>query len=185
MSPSGSFFFHAPSNACLIVVIHRSCLIDGLLSSSTSLPPFQELEQILRSSLVASMGSYDLQISVLVKGSRGSGKRTVVRSVAAASGLGVMEVSHTKQKLSSSRDADRFVLSTPVSCTQVNCFDIIGDTDLKTEGVLRARFERASGCSPCVLLLRNVEALARKGQVLETGKGESSPISSFLYFSLF
>ena len=65
----------------------------GLLPASNPLPAAVELQSIVSSSLVASMASYDLDLSVLVKGSRGSGKRTVVRSVAAASGLGVMEVS--------------------------------------------------------------------------------------------
>jgi hypothetical protein len=55
---------------------------------------------------------------------------------------------------------------------QVNCFDVVGETDAKTEGVLRARFERAASSSPCILLLRHVEALGRKGQAQETGKGE-------------
>lgn len=67
--------------------------LGGLLSLSASLAPARELQQIVSSSLVPSMGSYDLQLSVLIKGARGSGKRTIVRSVAAASGLGVMEVS--------------------------------------------------------------------------------------------
>lgn len=69
--------------------------IGGLLPGSTTLPPALALKELVGSSLVSSMSSYDLDLSVLVKGSRGSGKRTVVRSVAASSGLGVMEVSPT------------------------------------------------------------------------------------------
>jgi MoxR-like ATPase len=39
------------------------------------------------------MSSYELRPSVLLKGARGCGKRTIVRSVAAELGVGVMEVS--------------------------------------------------------------------------------------------
>jgi peroxin-6 len=43
---------------------------------------------------------------------------------------------------------------------------------VKTEGTLRARVERAADCSPSILVLRHIEALARNTQTLETGKGE-------------
>lgn len=53
---------------------------------------------------------------------------------------------------------------------------MLGDTDTKTEGNLAARFDRAASCTPCILLLRHIEALARKSQVLETGQGEQRKI---------
>ncbi|KAG5335902.1 hypothetical protein C0989_012586 [Termitomyces sp. Mn162] len=53
---------------------------------------------------------------------------------------------------------------------QINCYDVIGETDTKTEGTLRARFDKAKTCSPCVLLLRHIEALAQTTQALEPGK---------------
>lgn len=56
---------------------------------------------------------------------------------------------------------------------KVNCYDVVGDSDIKTEATLRARMERAADCSPCILLLRHIEALARNTQTLETGKGPS------------
>lgn len=37
---------------------------------------------------------------------------------------------------------------------------------------MRARIDKAISCSPCMMLLRNIEALARKSQALETGQGE-------------
>lgn len=46
------------------------------------------------------------------------------------------------------------------------------DTDVKTEGALLARFEQAEEVAPSVLLLRNVDALGRINQKLETGKGK-------------
>lgn len=58
-----------------------------------------------------------------------------------------------------------------LNVSQVNCYDIVGETDVKTEGTLRARIERAGACTPCVMLLRNIDALAKTGQALETGRG--------------
>jgi hypothetical protein len=45
---------------------------------------------------------------------------------------------------------------------------------VKTEGTIRARFDKASSCSPCILILRHIDALAQTTQVLETGKGGPS-----------
>lgn len=137
------------SGAKSLIATSTLALLPSPLNSkaNTSAFPGATLRDIITSSLAPGMAAFDLQASFLLKGARGSGKRTLARSVAGRLGLGVMEVS---------------------------CFDIAGETDAKTEGVLRARFERAAGCSPCMLLLRHVEALARKGQVLETGKGKSS-----------
>jgi peroxin-6 len=39
------------------------------------------------------------------------------------------------------------------------------------EGTLRARFEQAEEIAPSVLILRNIDALARTNQRLESGKG--------------
>ena len=58
--------------------------------------------------------------------------------------------------------------------SQINCYDVIGENDAETEGTLRARFEKAGSCSPCVLILRYIEALAQTTQFLENGKGQCS-----------
>ena len=55
--------------------------------------------------------------------------------------------------------------------SQVNCYDIMDETDVKTEGVLKARFEQAAECCPSILLLQNVDALSRSSQKMETGQG--------------
>ena len=54
---------------------------------------------------------------------------------------------------------------------QVNCYEIISESDIKTEGTLRARFDKAQNCSPCILVLRHIEALAQTTQAPEPGKG--------------
>lgn len=64
---------------------------------------------------------------------------------------------------------------------QLDCFDLLGESEVKTEGHLRARIDKAVACAPCLLLLRNIEALARKSQALETGQGAlSAPSASRL-----
>ena len=52
--------------------------------------------------------------------------------------------------------------------SQINAYTLLADTDAKTEGAVRARFEQAAACAPCVFLLRHIEALVRPGQ---GGKG--------------
>ncbi|KAI5900026.1 AAA-domain-containing protein [Schizophyllum commune H4-8] len=85
----------------------------------------------------------DLNLSILLKGSRGCGKQTTVSWIAQRMGMHLMEV---------------------------NCYDLLGDNDAQTQGIMRARFAQAAECSPCVLLLRHVDALAQNAQVQESGK---------------
>ncbi len=47
----------------------------------------------------------------------------------------------------------------------------MGDGDVKAEGTLRLRFEQANTCSPCIVVLRHIEALSQTTQSLEVGKG--------------
>lgn len=56
---------------------------------------------------------------------------------------------------------------------QVNCYALIGENDNQTEGTLRARFDKATSCSPCLLVLRHVDALSQTTQGSEPGKCES------------
>ncbi|KAG8993652.1 peroxisomal assembly protein [Tulasnella sp. 427] len=105
--------------------------------------PFAKLRDVVQAALVPSAVDYDLPISVLLKGSRGIGKQTVARWVAEDLGVHVYEI---------------------------NCFNVVGETEVKTEGILRARFERAANCSPCIFLLRHIEALAKTTQSVETGR---------------
>ncbi|KAF8758335.1 AAA protein [Rhizoctonia solani] len=47
---------------------------------------------------------------------------------------------------------------------EINAYTLISDTEAKTEGAVRARFEQAALCAPCVFLIRHIEALVRPGQ---------------------
>ncbi|KAI9456224.1 AAA-domain-containing protein [Lactarius psammicola] len=87
--------------------------------------------------------TFDIPISMLLKGSRGVGKFTTAMQVAQHLGMHVFEV---------------------------NCYDFLGENDTKTEGLLRARFEQATSCSPCVLVMRHLEAFAQTTQPAEPGK---------------
>ncbi|KAF8590012.1 AAA-domain-containing protein [Ramaria rubella] len=124
----------------------------ALLDPSSPLAKFRDLAE---AALYPAAMDYDLQLSLLLKGSRGIGKFTAASWVAQFIGIHLMEI---------------------------NCFDLIGETDIQTEGTLRARFEKAASCAPCILILRHIDALARTTQALETGKDPS--IASALHESI-
>jgi peroxin-6 len=105
--------------------------------------PFGKIVQLLEATLLPQASSYGLHLTVLLKGARGSGKKTIARWIAKQVGVHLIEI---------------------------NCFDILGDSDTQTEGVLRARIETAASCGPAILLLQNIDALARKSQAMETGQ---------------
>ncbi|SPO32384.1 related to PEX6 - peroxisomal assembly protein [Ustilago trichophora] len=115
-------------------------LVAPLIAPSS---PYANLSSLLTATLQSNASRFGLHLSVLLKGARGCGKKTVARWVAKAAGVQLVEL---------------------------DCFDVISDTDVRTEGILRARFQKAAECAPCIFLLRNIEALARKSQALETGQ---------------
>ncbi|KAL5635337.1 hypothetical protein ACGC1H_004207 [Rhizoctonia solani] len=95
------------------------------------------LTPLLRATLLPNAAHYGIALSALVRGSRGSGKARSVRRSAEKVGVGVWEI---------------------------NAYTLIADTEAKTEGAVRARFEQAALCAPCVFLIRHIEALVRPGQ---------------------
>ncbi|KAF9319822.1 peroxisomal assembly protein [Podila horticola] len=120
----------------------RSPTIPALDDSSAPLA-FSQLYQLVSSGLHPFSSKLGLNCTVLLHGARGIGKKTVVDWVANLAGIHIMEV---------------------------NCFDIASDTDAKTEVAVRAKFDKAIACGPCILLLRHIDALARKSVALETGQ---------------
>ncbi|KAL1947477.1 hypothetical protein VTO73DRAFT_14438 [Trametes versicolor] len=105
--------------------------------------PYGKLLALASAALNRRAVDYHLQLSILLEGPRGVGKSTTAGWVAQRLGIHVLEV---------------------------DCYDVIGDTDAKTEGTLQARFERAASCSPCILLLKHIDAFAQSTQGLEPGK---------------
>ncbi|TFY65845.1 hypothetical protein EVG20_g5243 [Dentipellis fragilis] len=91
------------------------------------------LSRLVLAALTRNAVTYDLPISVLIKGPRGIGKFTDAAAVAQQSGCHVLEV---------------------------DCFDIVVDDATKAEATLRARFDQAALCAPCILVLRHLDALS-------------------------
>ncbi|KAJ7470448.1 P-loop containing nucleoside triphosphate hydrolase protein [Mycena latifolia] len=119
--------------------------LNGLPSSHLLRPssPYGKLISLCSATLLRDAVDYQLHLSVLLKGARGTGKFTTACWVAQRMGMHLLEI---------------------------NCYDIVGENDTKTEGTLRARFEKLEECAPCILLLRHIDGLAQTTQVLETGK---------------
>ncbi len=103
----------------------------------------RQLWNLLRPTIEASTAAFGLELSVLLTGASGNGQRDDVRELAARSGLNRYEI---------------------------DCFDCLSDTEARSVGMLQAHFERAGACRPVILILLNIEALARKSQVLESGQ---------------
>jgi peroxin-6 len=122
-------------------------LTSKLPKCQPDIPAYSQIFNLLSSSLHPLAKDLNLSCTVLVQGPRGGGKSTVVKWVAEHVGVHVFEL---------------------------NAFDIVGETDAKTEVYLRAKFEKAMVMAPCVILLRGIEGLARKSAVVETGQGRLS-----------
>ncbi|CAG8491490.1 5717_t:CDS:10 [Ambispora leptoticha] len=105
--------------------------------------PYVILYDLMSSCLDPSASLLNLSCTVLLHGQRGCGKKTTVEWVSERLGIHLYEV---------------------------NCFDFAGETDAKIDTSIRARLHNAITYSPCVFLLRHIEALARKSAVLETGQ---------------
>ncbi|WWC64452.1 uncharacterized protein I303_107062 [Kwoniella dejecticola CBS 10117] len=110
-----------------------------------------KLRDLLRTAFVHPTLSSLMQLSILVKGARGSGKRSLIRYIAEELGYNI---------------------------NTVECYDVIGDTSATPQGMLEARIEKAKLCAPSLLLLHNIEALAKKTE--STVLGRPPPIVKIL-----
>ncbi|KAG6861902.1 hypothetical protein C0995_010608 [Termitomyces sp. Mi166 len=140
----GTYFETDPSSPSALYSTLSNQKSSRLLGKDS---PYDILLQFMSATSAQQAMDYKLDLSVLLKGARGTGKFTVASWVAEQLGMHLLEAS------------------------RINCYDVIGETDTKTEGTLRARFDKAKTCSPCVLLLRHIEALVQTTQALEPGKG--------------
>ncbi|POW11224.1 hypothetical protein PSTT_05392 [Puccinia striiformis] len=112
-------------------------------NTSTSQSPEKKLYEYLLAAAREDSRKYDLNLTVLISGPRGCGKSTMTKRAVEATGFNFLEF---------------------------NCFDLLGETEVKTAGTLKARFDKALQAIPCVLFLRHLDGLARKSQSLETGQ---------------
>lgn len=105
--------------------------------SLKSYTAYEELFNLTSAILSRNAAEYRLQLSVLLHGPRGVGKSTTALHVADDLGLHFLEV---------------------------DCYGLVGDNPTQTEAYLRSRFEKASSCSPCIFLLKHIDALAQTSQ---------------------
>ncbi|CAO3662808.1 unnamed protein product [Rhizopus stolonifer] len=112
-----------------------------LIRSSSS--TYDQIYELISSSLHFVGLDFELSCNALFHGPRGGGKSTLVKEVAEALGVHVYEFS---------------------------IYDILSDTDAKTEAHLRAKFDKAAALAPCVVLIRHMEGLAKKSAVVESGQ---------------
>ncbi|KAJ7191062.1 AAA-domain-containing protein [Mycena pura] len=139
--PYAGTYFHSDRNS------PRSLfsMLNTFSNSSILRPsgPYGKLLSLCSATLLRDAIDYSLHLSILLKGPRGTGKFTTACWVAQRLGMHLLEI---------------------------NCYDLVSDSDAKTEGTLRARFEKLEECSPCILLLRHIEGLIQTTQAPEPGK---------------
>lgn len=112
----------------------------------SSSPAYKQLHELVSSSLHPLGRDFELSCNALFHGPRGGGKTTLVKEVVEDLGVHLYEFS---------------------------VYDIISDTDAKTEVHLRAKFDKAAALAPCVVLIRHMEGLAKKSAVIESGQGKA------------
>ena len=117
---------------------------------------FGRLLDLIKAAMRPTGRSVDIDVTLLLEGARGSGKTMLARWAARRAGF---------------------------HCYELDCYELLGETDLKTEANLAAKFDRAAQCTPCVLILRHIEALARRSQTIETGQGDEKRVSLTLVVS--
>nr|ODN94085.1 hypothetical protein L203_00260 [Cryptococcus depauperatus CBS 7841] len=120
--------------------VDRRMIDRGWFGLEPTPPPFSKiafskLKDLLNSTLHYASITSAMQLSILLEGACGSGKRSLVQNVADEIGFSVVNV---------------------------ECWDIVGDTEAMTSGTLLARLAKAISCSPSILILHHIEALANK-----------------------
>ncbi|KAH8108214.1 AAA-domain-containing protein [Cristinia sonorae] len=126
--------------------VPRSAIYLGILPPNFRLnsnKAYQALFSLSSAAISKDASKYQLQFSVILKGTRGVGKATVAISVAHELGLNHLEV---------------------------NCFDILGENSVHSEAMLQVAFEKASSCSPCMLILKHVDAFGKATQNADPSK---------------
>lgn len=104
---------------------------------------YKQIHELVSSSLHPLGRDFELSCNALFHGPRGGGKATLVKEVVEDLGVHLYEFS---------------------------IYDVVSDTDAKTEAHLRAKFDKAAALAPCVVLIRHMEGLAKKSAVVESGQ---------------
>lgn len=126
------------------------CRIDGFFEdSSKQSPSFRstaslKLKDSLSACLLDGAATYDVNPSILLTGPEGAGLEDTLSSVAKPLGFHVLSV---------------------------NTYELVGETEAKTEKKMRDSFDLATYCAPCVLFLRGIDALALTTEAVDANKG--------------
>ena len=131
-------------------------------AASAALAKLRELLTSALSSTFANM----MQLSVLLKGARGSGKRTLLRYIADELGYNVIEVSG----VCLSQAFLSFVIEGQRLIAQVDCYEITSTDNTTTTATIQSRLNKARAAAPSILLLHHIEALSKKSEAASTGR---------------
>ncbi|KAJ2032932.1 peroxisomal assembly protein [Coemansia sp. S3946] len=155
---SGSVHGYVPySSVCTYGEVsrnRRNAASTGIPESMAYSDILKQLLRLASTSLHPLALSHGLTCAALLKGSSGTGKRYLVRAVAEQLGVHLYEL---------------------------NCYDILSESEDKAAQVLHVYFENASRYTPCVLHLRSIEALAQAANTQQNQDGaEDLPIARVL-----
>ncbi|KAJ2823502.1 peroxisomal assembly protein [Coemansia furcata] len=132
----------------------RNATSTGIPESMAYSDIFKLLLRLASTSLHPLALSHGLTCAALLKGSSGTGKRHLVRAVADQLGVHLYEL---------------------------NCYDILSESEDKAAQVLHVYFQNASRYTPCVLHLRSIEALAQAASTQQKqDSAEDLPIARVL-----
>ena len=105
-----------------------------------------------------------MALSILLKGVRGAGKRSLVRYLADELGFNLIEVRIDPEpmyRLQSRKGSLIF---------QIDCYEITSDTPATTTATIQARLAKARAATPSIVLLHHIEALSRKTDATTSGR---------------
>ncbi|EIW85301.1 AAA-domain-containing protein [Coniophora puteana RWD-64-598 SS2] len=117
-----------------------------------------QILQFANASTAGGSTDFGLDFSILLKGARGIGKFSIVAKVAQHLGLHLFEI---------------------------NCFDVVADSDVNADAMLRFRLDTALASAPCIIALRHVDALIRSTTPLETAKESEMSMMILEYIDKF
>ncbi|KAG6376029.1 P-loop containing nucleoside triphosphate hydrolase protein [Boletus reticuloceps] len=107
--------------------------------------------------------SLGVRSTVFITGSRGTGKFSAAMHIARLLQMHYVEVSSQQSIWGLTK---QIVL-------QINCFDVLSDAISKTEVSLQEQVEIALSCSPCLVVLRHVDALSYVATAVDDKEGQS------------